>query len=82
MNKLVHLLPLFVLVLLFAGLAQAQVITLDGDSTDWAEVPVAIQWVNNQDGWYPSEVGAAITDQVNVRQVKAEMAGTGLAEQP
>jgi hypothetical protein len=42
----------------------------DGDSSDWADVPKGIAWVNNQDGWYPSEVGAAITDQVNVRSVK------------
>jgi len=78
MNKLVHMLPLFVLVLLISGFAQAQVIILDGDSTDWADTPNAIEWVNNQDGWYPSEVGAAIKDVVNVRAVKAKMAGRAL----
>ena len=41
-----------------------------GESSDWVDVLVGISWVNNQDGWYPSEVGAAITDVVNVRHVK------------
>jgi hypothetical protein len=44
--------------------------TFDGDSADWADVPMGIRWVNNQDGWYPVEVGAAISDPVNVRNVK------------
>jgi hypothetical protein len=44
-------------------------ITFDGDSTDWAGIP-GVDWVNNQAAWYPSEVGAAVTDVVNVRNVK------------
>ena len=67
MNKFVKL--LLFLSLFAVGTAFAQ-ITLDGDSSDWAGEPILVNWVNNQDGWYPSEVGAAITDQVNVRHIK------------
>ena len=77
MNNVFKLLPVLFLIVLVAGSANAQVL-LDGDSTDWAGEPVLIDWVNNQDGWYPSEVGAAITDVVNVKQVKAKIQGNAI----
>ncbi len=77
MNKVFKLLPLFFLMILVAGNVSAQIL-VDGDSTDWAGEPALINWVNNQDGWYPTEVGAAITDVVNVKQVKAKIQGNAL----
>jgi len=46
-------------------------ITFDGDDSDWAAMPVLVQSVDNVDGFFPSEVGAAVTDNVDVKEVKA-----------
>lgn len=44
---------------------------MDGDSTDWEAYPVLIDAPDNLDGAFPSEVGAVVTDIVDVKTVKA-----------
>ena len=47
-------------------------ITFDGDNSDWADVPFAVQdWVNGEEGLYPDDVGAIVTDNVDIKDVKA-----------
>ncbi|MBN1349963.1 T9SS type A sorting domain-containing protein [candidate division KSB1 bacterium] len=46
-------------------------ITFDGDSTDWINQPVLCTALNNDENYLPSEVGAACTDIVDIKHVKA-----------
>lgn len=48
-----------------------EIITFDGDESDWANVPVLIEAPDNLDGMFPPEVGAIVTDVVDVKEVKA-----------
>jgi hypothetical protein len=50
-------------------------IFLDGDSTDWQNEPTLIQGIDNVDGLFPAEVGAAVMDIVDIRDVKAKIVG-------
>jgi hypothetical protein len=60
-----------ILVLLLAGSSFGQ-IYLDGDDADWGAVPYAVEeWVNGEEGLYPDEVGAIVTDNVDIKSVKA-----------
>jgi hypothetical protein len=59
-------------VLLLTGMLQAQII-LDGDSTDWAQEPTLIEWIENPDGFFPGEVGAITTDIVDIKHVKLKV---------
>jgi hypothetical protein len=54
-------------------------IFMDGDDADWAEVPYAVEnWVDGVEGLYPEEVGAIVTDNVDIKSVKATMMGNTL----
>jgi hypothetical protein len=46
-------------------------ITIDGNSEDWADLPILVEAENNLLDYFPEEVGAAISDRVDVKQVKA-----------
>lgn len=46
-------------------------IILDGYDTDWLNVPVACSASNNQSNYFPTAVTAAITDRVDIKEVKA-----------
>ncbi|RLD65474.1 MAG: hypothetical protein DRI84_06745 [Bacteroidetes bacterium] len=58
--------------------ARPNVITFDGDDSDWADVPVAIEAPDNVDGMFPPEVGAVVTDIVDIKEVKAFMEGDNI----
>jgi len=64
------LLLLLFFVALISSPAFAQIF-LDGDDSDWAAEPTLIEAVDNVDGYFPSDVGAAVTDNVDVKEVKA-----------
>ena len=69
---------LFVVTLFFAALGTsfAQVtIAIDGDSTDWAQIPVAATALNNLPDYFPDEVGAITSDRVDIKTVKAVIQG-------
>ncbi|VAX15835.1 hypothetical protein MNBD_IGNAVI01-783 [hydrothermal vent metagenome] len=53
-------------------------IIIDGDSTDWEGYPILIDAPNNQDGMFPPEVGAAVSDRVDIKAVKATVIGNVL----
>ena len=69
MNKTVRILGLAVLVLMIAIPAFAQPITLDGDSSDWVGLPNA-RALNNQDGYFPNDVGAIVNDTVDIKDTR------------
>jgi len=77
MKKSLLLLSLLSFSLVFSSLSFSY-FKLDGDETDWAEEPVLITAVDNVDGYFPSEVGAAVTDNVDVKEVKAKISGNVL----
>ncbi|NOY60254.1 MAG: T9SS type A sorting domain-containing protein [Calditrichaeota bacterium] len=59
--------------LLFTISAHAQInMKMDGDESDWTNDPVLIEAPNNVEGYFPAEVGAAVTDIVDVKEVKAK----------
>jgi len=58
--------------------ARPNIITFDGDDSDWANVPVAIEAPDNVDGMFPSEVGALVNDVVDMKEIKAFMEGENL----
>ncbi|MBN1465961.1 hypothetical protein JXA02_09380, partial [candidate division KSB1 bacterium] len=61
--------------MLLATFGAAQII-LDGNGDDWAAVPYAVQdWVDGVEGLYPEEVGAIVTDNVDIKNVKATIVG-------
>ena len=43
---------------------------MDGDNSDWADVPVLISAPDNVEGVIPTEVGAATTNNVDIKDVK------------
>lgn len=47
------------------------VIVIDGKKGDWNPLPVLTKALNNELDYFPEEVGAAVTDRVDVRYVKA-----------
>jgi hypothetical protein len=47
--------------------------TFDGDSSDWQDMPIHISWVENPDGLFPEDVGAAVTDRVDIRHVRVHI---------
>jgi len=60
---------------LVATSAVAQIF-LDGSNDDWAAVPYAVEdWVDGVEGLYPEEVGAVVTDNVDIKNVKATIIG-------
>ena len=62
---------------LFFGLATTTFgqIFMDGDSTDWEGYPILVDAPDNQDGMFPPEVGALVSDRVDIKTVKAEVIG-------
>ena len=46
-------------------------ITMDGDSSDWADKPILASAPNNLQDYFPDEVGALFSDRVDVKHVKA-----------
>ncbi len=66
----------FISLLFFVISASAQDnMQMDGDESDWANDPVLIEAPNNVEGYFPAEVGAAVTDIVDVKEVKAKFVG-------
>ena len=62
--------------MLWAGPANAQqCVIMDGDDSDWANDPVLIEAPDNIEGYFPDEIGAAVTDIVDVKEVKAKFVG-------
>jgi hypothetical protein len=54
-------------------------IFMDGDDSDWANVPYAVEnWIDGVEGLYPEEVGAIVTDNVDIKSVKAVVNGNTL----
>ncbi len=77
MKKLLQ--SLFAITLLFGMVTTTfGQIFMDGDSTDWAEYPVLIDAPDNVDGMFPAEVGAVVTDIVDIKAVKATVIGNVL----
>ena len=75
MKKVLTMLTLFVVLASF-GLTFAQTtISLDADSSDWAAQPVLATALNNLQDYFPNEVGAIISDRVDVKDVKAVIQG-------
>jgi len=65
------------LIILFLNnptLAQ-QDMKMDGDESDWINDPVLIHDPDNIEGFYPASVGAAVTDIVDIKQIKAKSIG-------
>ena len=54
------------------------IIVMDGDNADWATVPVALEAPNNEERVFPAEVGAIVTDVVDVKEVKTVVIGNVL----
>ncbi len=57
----------------FSTAVFADYMIMDGDSSDWAMDPIQIVGEDNVDGLFPAEVGAAITDNVDVKHVRAKI---------
>ncbi|MCK5456520.1 MAG: hypothetical protein KAI45_05280, partial [Melioribacteraceae bacterium] len=70
MKKATQLLIAMALVLGLATTSFGQIF-MDGDSTDWADYPLLIEAPDNVDGMYPPEVGAVVSDIVDIKYVKA-----------
>ncbi len=51
---------------------------MDGDDSDWADVPLLLEAPNNEDGVFPTEVGAVVSDRVDIKEVKAKVVGNVL----
>ncbi len=77
MKKVLHSL---LAISLFLGLATTSFaqIHLDGDSLDWADYPILISAPDNQDGMFPPEVGAVVSDIVDIKTIKATVIGNTL----
>ena len=71
MKKLIACLSLM-LFLGFYGSSFAQIV-LDGDSTDWVGEPVLATALDNLQDYFPDEIGAAFSDRVDIKQVKAKI---------
>jgi|SaaInl7_135m_RNA_FD_contig_61_658550_length_3209_multi_4_in_0_out_0_1 hypothetical protein len=68
------LLLLLLTLTLISSPALAQIM-LDGDDADWTAEPLLVEAMDNPDAYFPSEVGAAVTDNVDVKEIKAKIAG-------
>ena len=68
MKKAVHSL---IAITLFLGMATTSFgqIVMDGDSTDWEGYPILIEAPDNVDGMFPPEVGAVVTDIVDIKTI-------------
>ncbi len=64
-------------VALFLGISTAAMaqFLMDADSSDWANVPIAATALNNQPNYFPSEVGAAVDDRIDIKEIKAKIVG-------
>ncbi|MEN8193117.1 MAG: T9SS type A sorting domain-containing protein [Bacteroidota bacterium] len=60
------------------AIARSQTITFDGDESDWADLPLLIEAPDNVDGMFPPEVGAVVTDVVDIKEIKAFIEGDNL----
>jgi len=76
MQKLIQCFSLIML-LGFFGLANAQFV-MDGDSTDWVKEPILVTALDNLQDYFPDEVGAAFSDRVNVKQIRAKIYGNAI----
>ncbi len=76
MKKIVQL---FLMGLLFSFFSTtfAQIM-MDGDDADWAAEPVLVEAPNNEDGVFPTEVGAVVTDIVDIKELKGKVVGNVL----
>ncbi len=52
-------------------------IFMDGDESDWAGIDT-VKWVDNVDGLFPAEVGALVSDIVDIREVQGTIVGNQL----
>lgn len=78
MKKVPIIVTILAFMLLF-GVAFAENMMMDGDGADWAAVPYAVEnWVDGIEGLYPEEVGAIVTDNVDIKNVKAVVEGNVL----
>ena len=69
------LLFLFMLVVLFSYSNGYSQIFMDGDDTDWVSEPVLFSAPNNEDGVFPAEVGACVSDIVDIKEAKVKVVG-------
>jgi hypothetical protein len=76
MKKTVQLLLLALFLISFS--TSFGQIMMDGDDTDWADVPLLLEAPNNEDGVFPTEVGAVVSDRVDIKEVKAKVVGNVL----
>ncbi|MCB9208829.1 MAG: T9SS type A sorting domain-containing protein [Ignavibacteriales bacterium] len=53
-------------------------IVFDGDDADWTSLPVLLEAPDNLDGVFPTEVGAVVSDRVDIKEVKAKMDGENI----
>ena len=65
-----------IIALIMLSTATFAQLIMDGDPSDWDAVPYAVEdWVDGTEGLYPEEVGAIVTDNVDVKNVKAVVEG-------
>ncbi len=55
-----------------------EIITFDGDESDWAGLPVLLEAQDNLDGVFPTEVGAVVSDIVDIKEIKGFIDGDNL----
>ena len=73
MKKTVHI--LFIALFVLSLSSSYGQIMMDGKDDDWADVPVLFNAPNNEDGVFPSEVGAVVSDIVDIKEAKAKVVG-------
>jgi hypothetical protein len=73
MKKTVHI--LFIALFVLSLSSSYGQIMMDGKDDDWADVPVLFNAPNNEDGVFPSEVGAVVSDIVDIKEAKAKVIG-------
>ncbi|NOY77664.1 MAG: hypothetical protein GXO76_07335, partial [Calditrichaeota bacterium] len=67
----------FFIIMLFLGVSSAAMaqFLMDADSSDWANEPILATALNNQPNYFPSEVGAAVDDRIDIKEIKAKIVG-------
>ena len=68
MKKIVQLMLMALLFSFFTN-TFAQIM-MDKDDADWADVPILFEAPDNLDGVFPTEVGAVVTDIVDIKEAK------------
>ncbi|KAA3662366.1 MAG: T9SS C-terminal target domain-containing protein [Calditrichaeota bacterium] len=70
MKKIALVLSIILCTFIFVTPAFSQILVTDGSDADWADV-AGVEWVDNVDGLFPAEVGAVVTDIVDIKEAKA-----------